>query len=339
MSLCIRTCAILVATLSIVAAADAAKTAAPKPLRGIPLRGETGLRLLVAANPPFVLDVDSGRAAPVSGIAARDQGVLSVRAVGGRAAVIVAQPAWPRAELYGVRGRSAKVTSLGTGKAVMPAKDGQAVWIKSASGRSRCTLRKVGLDAAVDRAPRAFPCAWTVGRETSAGLVVRRTLVIDPLTGSIVLRPRWGILAAARDNLVLFGPGRQFTLTDSTGRTLRSLPWPSILGSIDEPAIDPRGRFIALAFADPAWEGGQVSDVWVLETTTRKLSHLPGMPAFVSLKRTSMEWTDDGRLVLLGEADGKDIVAVWRPGQRRLALKTVELPERDSGSDSFAPLR
>lgn len=50
--------------------------------------------------------------------------------------------------------------------------------------------------------------------------------------------------------------------------------------------------------------------------------------------------TDDGRLVLLARSRGRDIVAVWRPGQRRLAVATVHLPERgNSGSDSLAPLR
>ena len=62
------------------------------------------------------------------------------------------------------------------------------------------------------------------------------------------------------------------------------------------------------------------------------------MPAFVSLKRTSMAWTDDGRLVLLAESSRREVVAVWRPGRPRLALEVVRLPERTSGSDSFAPL-
>jgi hypothetical protein len=82
----------------------------------------------------------------------------------------------------------------------------------------------------------------------------------------------------------------------------------------------------------------QALDVWLLDTETGRLTQLPGMPAFVSLKRTSMAWTDDGRLVLLAESSGKNIVALWRPGQRRLAVKIVDLPERTSGSDSFAPL-
>jgi hypothetical protein len=62
------------------------------------------------------------------------------------------------------------------------------------------------------------------------------------------------------------------------------------------------------------------------------------MPAFVALKRTNIAWTADGRLVLLGES-GRPLVAVWRPGDRRLAVKRVRLPERTSGSDSFAVLR
>jgi hypothetical protein len=81
--------------------------------------------------------------------------------------------------------------------------------------------------------------------------------------------------------------------------------------------------------------------VWVLDTNTGKLTQLPGMPTFVALKSTNMAWTPDGRLVLLAEErSGRDVIAVWRPGQQRLALKTVRLPDRStSGSDSFALLR
>src|SRR5688500_20369460 len=49
------------------------------------------------------------------------------------------------------------------------------------------------------------------------------------------------------------------------------------------------------------------------------------MPAFVALKQTNMAWTDDGRLVLLGESR-RTLVAVWRPGEDRLAVRAVRLP-------------
>lgn len=66
-----------------------------------------------------------------------------------------------------------------------------------------------------------------------------------------------------------------------------------------------------------------------------QVTHVPGTPAAVALKFTSMTWTGDGRLVLLAQTANHDVVAVWRPGQKRLAVRSVELPERTSGSDSF----
>ena len=62
------------------------------------------------------------------------------------------------------------------------------------------------------------------------------------------------------------------------------------------------------------------------------------MPAFVHLKATDMNWTSDGRLVILAEDDRRTAVAVWRPGGRRLAVRAIDLPERDRSSDSFVPL-
>jgi hypothetical protein len=316
----------------------------PGPLHGVPIRGVTGLRLVFADIPPQVLDVGSGRVRPLAGVPAVRRGVLWIVGVGGATAVVLAQTAWPRAHIYAVRDRGARASSLGIGSSVWPANDSRTVWIQSIVDRSRCTLRRVGLDGRQLRAPRAFPCATRSDPAGgSLGLVVHNTRVLDPLTRRTVLKTRWGILAVAGQHVVLAGPGRQFTLLNAATGAEQRLPWPSILSGRDEPAVDPRGRFVALTFGDPAWRGGsqQALDVWLLETKTRKLTQLPSMPAFVALKSTSIAWTHDGPLVLLAEQlSGRDVVAVWRPGQRRLALKTVHLPNRsDSGSDSFAPLQ
>ncbi|MBA2457479.1 MAG: hypothetical protein H0V43_00830 [Gemmatimonadales bacterium] len=319
----------------------------PIPLRGTALDSDTGLRLLVPDNPPFVLDVDSGTAIP-SSVPALSRGTLRILGVGGRAAVVVGSSVRKRADLYGVRGRDARVSKLGTGAHVWPAADGRSVWVQSVVSDSRCTLRRMGLEGRQLRAPRPFPCA--VDSDPAAGwlgLVSRRTRVLDPQTGRLVLRTRWGVHAVAGTTLVLAGPAtgvvtssHQFTLLDATTRSERRFRWPSILLYHDAPAVDPRGRFVALAFADPTTSfGGQVLDVWLVDTLTGKLTQLPGMPALVSLKRTSMAWTDDGRLVLLSGRNGRYVVAVWRLGQRRLALKTVQLAELDAGSHSFAILR
>lgn len=310
----------------------------PAPLRGIPLGRETGLRLVVADNPPFVLDVDTGSVMPVPGVRAIERGTLSVVGVAGRAAVVVARSAWVRADVYAVRGRGARVSSLGTGTDATPASDARSVRIRSVVDRSRCALRRVDLRGRELRAPRAFPCAATIAAGGSLGLVVNRTRLVDPCTGRTVRKARWGILAAAGRRLLLAGPGKRFTLVETGTASEQRLGWPSVLAALEhQPAVDPRGRFVALAFAAPSWPGGrQVVDVWLLDTHTGGLTQLPGMPAFVSLKRTSTAWTHDGQLVLIGESSGKDVVALWRPGQRRLALKTVQLPERTIGSDSFA---
>ena len=328
----------LAATLAVVASVGLTARAAPRdpvPLRGAPLGAETGLRLLVANDPPLVLDVDTGEAV-LSRVQASGAGPVWVVGVGGRGAAVVGG-----ANLYAVRGHKALVAPLGRGRNVWPATDGRSMWIQDTVGRSRCTLRRVALDGRMLRVARPFPCATrTDPSGGSLGLVVGRTRVLDPLTGRLVLRTRWGILAVAGTKLVLAGPGKGFTLLDGKTRAERTLPWPSILPFSDRPAVDPRGRFVALAFAVPAWNmgGDQVLDVWLLDTRSATLTQVPGMPAFVSLKRTDIAWTADGRLVLLGERTGKAVVAVWRPGQPRLALKTVNLPERDGGSDSFAIL-
>ena len=332
----------LAAVLAVgVSASAAARGGAdePVPLRGVALTGKTGLRLLVSDNPPFVLDVDSGNVSRVSGLRAIGRGVHSVVGIAGRSAVVVAHFAGD-AGLYSVRGRGAHATSLGTGRKVVPAAGGRSVWITRVVGRGHCALRHVALAGRELGGNQSFPCASTFESAGTLGVVVNRTRVLDPRTGKTVLTTRWGVLAAAGQKLLLAGPGRRFTLLDAASGAEQAFSWPSIVGGLDRPAVDPRGRYVALAFADPAWEGGgtQALDVWVLDVRTGTLAQLPGMPALVALKATDMAWTDDGRLVLLGESEGRDVVAVWRPGETRLGVRRVRMPERSGGSDSFAPL-
>ena len=170
--------------------------------------------------------------------------------------------------------------------------------------------------------------------------MVNRTRVVDPRTGKTVLRLRGGVIAAVARKLLVREGAARLALVDAATRAKQELGWPSVVGSLDTAAVDPRGRFIAIGFANPAWHGGgdQVLDVWVLDTNTRQLRQLPGMPAFVLLKFTSMAWTADRRLVLLGEEKSRQFVAVWRPGRTRVAIKTVQLRPRRGGSDTFAPL-
>jgi hypothetical protein len=313
----------------------------PVPLQGIPLRSETGVRLVVSQNPPLILDVDTGNVSRVRGIPyVRGRQVVIVR--NRRAPIAIAEPYSRRGKLYAVRGQQTRAMLLGAGSEAAPAVSGESVWVKRVLRRSHCSLRQVRLDGRVVRAARAFRCAWTVYPGGELGLGVGPTRVIDPVTGRTVFKTRLGIVAVAGKTVVLQQSGRQFTLVDTASGAQRRLAWPDTeaLGS-HETDVDVRGRFVALSFGNPSWtsEAGQFFDVWVLDTQTAKLTQLPDMPAFVWLKWTNMAWTEDGRLVLLARSAGKDMVAVWQPGQERLEVKKVRLPGRNSVySDSFAPL-
>ena len=298
---------------------------------------EGDLRVLVAANPPFVLEVESGAVEPIAGLRALSRGTVSVVGVAGRAGVVVADGG-AAAELYAVGSRGGRAVRLGAGTGVWPAAGGRAVWVQTRSP-SGCLLRQVALDGRRRRAPRQFPCPTRSDPSGgSLGLVVNRTRVVDPHTGGVVLRTRAGILAVAGRKLVLRHAGFRLTLLDAATGAERRLRWPSALTQMDRPAVDPRGRYVVLAFAEPAADP-QALDLWLLNVRTARLAQLPDMPARVALKATSIAWTDDGRLVLLGANAGGDVVAVWRPGDKRLRLRPVELPDRDGGSDTFAPLR
>jgi hypothetical protein len=320
---------------------------APKPLRGVQLNGATGIRLLVSSNPPFLLDVDAGGLRPISGLPVGDKPVLSVHAVGKDAVIWLDRRASgakvPRAEIYVVRRGTTTATRLGTGWDVAPAVDGRAVWLKSFIGAARCVLREVDLDGRPRRAPRRVRCSTRLVDAGAGALLVRGSSVVDPRTGRVLDRAGGALAMAGRFVLTTSAPHGPLRLIDlRSGRRWR-LGWPSRIGrpgsqgGTDEAAVQKKRRLIALSFSDPAYQGGgtQVVDVWLLDPATLRFRQLPDMPADVELKFTSMSWTSDGRLVMLARTAGRTVVAVWRPGQSRIAVRSVRLPARDSGSDLF----
>jgi hypothetical protein len=319
----------------------AAGASAPKPLGGVPLTGKTGLRLVVANDPPFVLDVDTGRITTVGGLNVRDNPVLSVLAVGRDAVVWLDRRSpssgAPAAEIYVVRHGATSATRLATAWDVAPAVDGRAVWLKSYKGARHCILREVGLDGRQRRSARTVPCSTRLVDAGSGALLVQGSSVVDPRTGRTLLRTGGVWAMSGHVALTSAGAHRTLTLRDLHSGARRRLRWPSEIGGTDQAAVQANGGLIALAFSDPAYHGGgtQVTDVWLLDPTTRRFRHLPDMPAAVSLKFTSMSWTSRGRLVMLAETGGRDVVAVWRPGQNRISVRPVRLPLRRSGSDSF----
>jgi hypothetical protein len=313
-------------------------TAVPRSLHGAPLSRLTGLRLLVADNPPYLLNVDTGQVTPVLDVSGHP--VLSVLQVG-KDAVIWLDRRYLRAEIYVVRRGTTKAVRLATAWSVAPAADGRAVWLKSYTDARHCTLREVGLDGRPRRRPRAVPCSTRLQDSRSGTVLMQGSSVVDPASGKTLLRTGGVWVIAGLFALTTTEPYRPLTVTDLRSSKRWRVPWPSRISGVDQAVVHAGSGLIAMDFAEPAYQGTgtQVADVWLLDPATRRLSQLPGMPAAVSLKFTSMSWTSDGRLVLLARSARRDVVAVWRPGWKHIAVRTVRLPIRGrSGSDTFAIL-
>jgi hypothetical protein len=306
-------------------------------LQGRPLTGPTGLRLLVASNPPRLLEVDRGTSRRVAGLPA-GQDPFSVSRVGEDAIV-----AGDR-EVFLLRRGSSRASPVGGGGNAAASLDGRGVWLLE-QGRA-CTLREVGLDGRARRPSRRLPCATGLGPETPLGLLVRTDAadgdwdaLLGPGTGRVVAR--YPEVHGVVGDLVLWGDHEHhagpFTLTDRrTGARHRvARPTPHGWAGFGQPSPD--GRLLAVEFVDVSWSRvkGQVSDIWLLDLRTRRWRRLPGMPLITAVKFMSMEWTDDGRLVLVGDFDRfGEALATWRPGQDHPAIRRLDLPDYD-GSDSF----
>ena len=123
------------------------------------------------------------------------------------------------------------------------------------------------------------------------------------------------------------GAGPYSALVTADGRFRRLPRWWTAHGP-DRHA--PRGRLASVAFY-PAHSGAeQTLDLWLLDLTTRDWRQLPDMPLRLAPSKPQVTWTADGRLLLLaGLADdpASGLVAVWRPGQPRIAVRRVPLPD------------
>ena len=325
-------------------------------LAGLPLTGPTRLRLLVASDPtPFLVDLDHGSVQPVTGLPADGERVVSVLPVGEHA-VIVSDRACtscrpPGPEVYGIWRHSTSAVRLGSPQQVAATSDGRAVWLLSHRTTTACTLRQVGLDGRPRRPAQPVSCTTKLLGEVPAGLLVATGTSEDPWQWPTSLvdhhghRTRLGFpaadLLAATGQLVLTSaePKTPLTLTNLRSRASWRLGWPSRLrGGTHIAAVHPNGRDIAIGFHGLATPGEEGYDLWLLDTATHRWRHLPDLPAAdIAAKATDMAWTGDGRLVVLTQtATLGQVVAVWQPGQPRLALRQIKLPTPSSGTDTLA---
>jgi hypothetical protein len=329
--------------LAISVMAGGAGESTPKPLTGVPLRGATHLQLLVASNPPYLLNVDRGRRTRVSGLALGRGSVVAVSAVG-RDAFIYVDEHRPRslrgARIYALRRGDTRARRLATGWEVASTADGVAVWLKSYLDKTHCALRKLGLDGRETQKPRAVSCSSHLVDSGSGAVLVDGDSIADVRTGETLITAH--LLSAIAGDFAITADGDQAPISVTNLRTGERwrLRYPSRIGGqggIGYGGVDRDQRLVAIEFGDPAYQftGTQVTDVWMLNLEQRAVEHLPDMPAAVALKFTSMQWTTDGRLVFLAETNDRTVLAVWRPGQKRIRVRPLHIPARNSGSDSF----
>jgi hypothetical protein len=320
--------------------ASAGVTSTVLPLRGVPM-GRTGLRLLVADAPaPFVLDVDRGTVQPITGLPKRGERGVGAQRLGEQALLssyrlcAVCRPRPPG--VYLLRRGSTAATRLGVDGQVVPSADGEGLWTLRRQRARHCTVRKLGLDGHLRTPVRPVRCGTELVAELPAGLLVNFTGPKGTGAYSALLQSK-GELNRLRDpqvqpvvgDLLLTGLDRRtpLLLHDVRSGSSRRLRWPSRRGySLGEVTGDPSGRFAIVEFAKFSPE--HKLDLWLLDTVTRRWRHLPGMPARIVPKATDVEWTADGRVVILAV----DVLAVWRPSESRLAVRLVRAA-RQPGSE------
>jgi hypothetical protein len=321
-------------------------------LTGVPLRGPTGLRLLITGElVPIVLDLDRGTIQPITGLPTGKDRQVRIEAVGQDAVVVSERPRPVNdplrvADVFRVRHGGTVATRLGVGADAVASRDGRGVWLLSYQDKTsnRCILSQVALDGRRRRPAWPMPCQTRLLYELPAGLLIDDGDALVKADGAVVglhdlyAQPVGG-------NLVLRGAqaGAPIILADVGGGARWRLRYPSRLdgpwAGMGPVRPHPDGRLAVVGFGDPVDPGPeQALDVWLLDLSTRRWRQLPDMPARVALKATDMRWTTDGRLVILAELVGAEasaqstVVGVWRPGEPRVAVRQVKLPPEAGGS-------
>lgn len=306
------------------------------PLHGVPLRAPTNLRLLVADAPaPFVLDVDRRTTQPITGLPTDGDRGVAVAAVGQDALVSslrFCNACRPDDSVLLLRRGSTAATRLGRVMEAVGSRAGDGVWTLGRRNAGRCMIRKRDLDGRLRRATGQVRCRTDLIAELPAGLLVSSVGPLGKDAHSALLRPSGRVVRLGNPNaqpvvgnLVLSGAGRHtpLVLRDVRSGASHRLSWPSRRGnSLAEVTGDPRGRLAVVRFAKFSPE--HRLDMWLLDTQTRRWEHLPGMPARIVPKATDVEWSADGRVVILSG----DALGVWRPGSPQLTVAQVRPPKQ-----------
>jgi len=344
---------------------------APRPassltqLTGPRLGGATHLTLAVSENggSVFLLDVGRGTARAVRGLGvrARQGPQVALRPHGSGVLATVThsncqmwatcatgQAAHPDREsqfLIAPTGPARRIATFALlrHQETTPAFASTSTWVLTWPHRGPCTLRLMPAATPAVHVPCGSP-----GQDTAAGLWIFNggiAMRVDSLTGRVrqrlvsanQLTPLPGGLALESAETAT-GPSRLALVNLATGAR-RSLRWPSSFRFGYQVFPAPRGPLVALEFGEPWFPNApgrvnQAADLWVLDSASATLTHVPGFPALELLKQSSVGWTSDDRLVVAARGGGSTVIGVWKPGQSTLPIRTV--PQLDGYSQFVA---
>lgn len=330
----------LAAALGIVSGSSAVahpQSSAPGlPVPGVALRN-THLRLIVAGNPPLAVDVDTRRVSTINVPGASTNTTnppSSVIQLGPIAALVGSAECAScgrNQPVFFVRPGDLNVTPVARALQVAPAGPNRGGWFLRFEGSGRCAIQRVGNDGQAQRAPPSR-CTSELGGQTPPGLIVNRSLLEDPASGRVLLRAS-GTRAASGAYVLRSPANGRLLLQNFRTRVQHRLRWPSAYGFVQGAVVRPsRGQIAVWFISGPV---DQHIDVWLLDLATRSFKHVPGFPVAAELKRTSLTWTADGRLVILTRIRGADALVVWRPGARKSASGFLQLPpSREAGAQA-----
>lgn len=325
--------------LAICIAAEAPSRDVSSGLHGSQRRGASHLRLIWSSAPPSILDVDTGRLQRLSSVVAGAGSTLWLTPVPDGALAAVGAPRSVRAVLIHADGSAHFVASASS---VVGAWNAPAAWALDRLPGGGCAVRLVPGDRPAVPAPCGF-----LETDGAAGLVVITKggeLLLDHRTGRVRAHVRGAesVVAPLRGESILEivttptdGTHRMSLVDVATGRR-RALPWPSQLGEIDGVVAQPNGPLVAVGFASPG-SSPQGEDIFVLDIRDGLFTHVPGYPILEDLKRSSVAWTSDGRLVLTIGLGHAMTLGVYRPGDREVSRRRIHVPPF-AGSDTFVPV-
>jgi hypothetical protein len=337
----------------------------PTWLTGSPLRGVTRLRLVASENagPASIVDVDTGTVERLPQLhVPRGPGTVGsalyplMLVPGGALAVVnhhacqhcaITQDDFliePDGTVRQLASRHFPALQGTTETTYVPGST--AEWVLTWPRHGGCTLRQLpGTHPAVrvpcgDLGP-AFPqgvALWTDGDQ--------RSVLVNPRTGKVTGALNTGYAydlighGLAIEGTPYASPTSLSLVNLATGKRLR-LGWPSILRFGYQVYPAPHSPLVSVEFADPAHPpppretAAQAADIWLLNTRTGSFTHVPGFPILEPLKFSGIAWTADDRLVVVAERGRRTTLALWRPGQHTLAVRT--LPAL-TGYSAFVPL-